>query len=393
MKILLLGVGMQGKAALYDLANSREVTEIVAADRDFDALEAYVASREYGGRVRCEHVDGANSESINRLMAQRPDVAIDLMPVHFHNGVAAAAVKHGVHLVNASYATPEIRDLAGEARARGITILPEFGMDPGIDLVLLGEATRALDQVEEIITYGAGFPELEAADNPLKYKVTWTFEGVLRSYHRAGRVIRDGKIVEIKETEMFSPEQIHEIRIEGLGRLEAFPNGDALKYADLLGLDRSQLRNMGRYVLRWPGHCALWKTLADLHFLDDGPVMVDGTAVDRKRFLAALIEPQIQYGADERDVVVVRIDVTGRQSGEKKRILYQVIDRRDLETGFTAMSRTVGYTASIGALMIGTGRITARGVLSPINDIPYETFAHELARRGIRITSEFTAGD
>ncbi len=51
-------------------------------------------------------------------------------------------------------------------------------MDPGIDLVLLGEAVRSLDHVEEIISYGAGFPEPEATDNPLKYKVTWTFEGV-----------------------------------------------------------------------------------------------------------------------------------------------------------------------------------------------------------------------
>ncbi len=55
---------------------------------------------------------------------------------------------------------------------RNLTILPEFGMDSGIDLVLLGEVVRSLDNVEEIISCGAGFPELEAVDNPLKYKVT-----------------------------------------------------------------------------------------------------------------------------------------------------------------------------------------------------------------------------
>ena len=121
-----------------------------------------------------------------------------------------------------------MKGLADEAKARDVTILPEFGMDPGIDLVLLGEAVRSLDHVEEIISYGAGFPEPEATDNPLKYKVTWTFEGVLKSYWRAGRVIRDGTIIDIKNTEMFCPENIHEIEIEGLGRLEAFPNGDAL---------------------------------------------------------------------------------------------------------------------------------------------------------------------
>jgi saccharopine dehydrogenase-like NADP-dependent oxidoreductase len=189
---------------------------------------------------------------------------------------------------------------------------------------------------------------------------------------------------------MFSPENIHELEIEGLGKLEAFPNGDALRYAALLGVERSELQNLGRFVLRWPGHCAFWRTMAGLHLLDDEPVLVDGIPVDRKRFLAAAIEPQIQYRDDERDIVLVRIDVKGRVGGEKKRVVYQIIDRRDLETGFSAMSRTVGYTASIGALMIGSGQITKRGLLSPVNDVPYGPFAQELAKRGIRITSELT---
>lgn len=388
MKVLLLGVGMQGKAALHDLVHSQEVTKVVVADRDFEALKAHVESKPYGDKVRCEYVDAASAEHINNLMEQGAEVAIDLLPPSFHDHVVAAAVKHGIHLVNASYTTPKMKRLAGEAKARDITILPEFGMDPGIDLVLLGEAVRSLDHIEEITTYGAGFPEPEAANNPLKYKVTWIFEGVLKSYLRAGRVIRDGQVIEIKDTEMFHPENIHELEIEGLGRLEAFPNGDALEYADLLGVEKSGLRNMGRYVLRWPGHCAFWKTIVDLHLLDNEPVMVDDVAVDRKGFLAAAIEPHIQYRDNERDVVVVRVDVKGRQGREKKHAIYQVIDRRDLETGFTAMSRTVGYTTSIGALMIGTGKITKRGVLSPINDIPYESFAQELRKRGIRITSE-----
>jgi lysine 6-dehydrogenase len=248
-----------------------------------------------------------------------------------------------------------------------------------------------LEDVTEIISYGAGFPDAEAADNPIGYKVTWTFEGVLRSYRRAGRVIRDGIVVDIKDTEIFRPENIHQIEIEGLGKLEAIPNGDALKYADLLGIERSGLRNMGRYTLRWPGHCAFWRKLIDLHLLDDEPVMVDGLTVDRRRFLAAAVEPHIQFGPSERDITVIRIEVTGKRDGRKTRALFQVIDRRDLKTGFTAMSRTVGYTASIGAQLIAAGEITRRGVLSPVNDIPYQLFDDQLRKRGIRITTEFTS--
>jgi lysine 6-dehydrogenase len=390
MNVLLLGVGLQGKAALYDLIHSPQVADVTAADWEAEALRAYVRRKGYGDRVRCEHVDASSAASLDRLISLRPDVVIDLMPVMFHDNVAGAAVRHGVHLVNASYATPRMAELAAEARQKGVTMLPEFGMDPGIDLVLVGEAVRSFDEVDTIITYGAGFPEREAADNPLKYKVTWTFDGVLRSYLRAGRVIREGEVVDIAENEMFAPEHVHELELDGLGKLEAFPNGDALKYARHLGIPISKLQALGRYVLRWPGHCALWKTWVDLGFLSDEPLVVDGVPVNRRRFLASLLQPQIHYREHERDVVVVRIDVTGTQDGTRKRVIHQVVDFRDLETGFTAMSRTVGYTASIGAQMVGLGRITQRGLLSPVSDVPYATFVRELAKRGIHVTVEET---
>lgn len=391
MKVLLLGVGMQGKAALHDLVQSHEVTEIIAADRQVEALQAYLAEKRYGAKVRCDQVDAADPASLERLLQSGVDVVIDLLPAHLCGRVAAAAVRHGVHLVNTFYTVPEVKALADQAAAQNLIILPEFGLDPGIDLVMLGEAARGLDEVEEIWSYGGGIPEPQAADNPLKYKVTWTFEGVLNSYRRAGKVIRDGKLVEIKDTEMFHPENIHRIHIEGLGELEAFPNGDAIQYADLLGLASTRLRALGRYALRWPGHCAFWRALVDLHLLDAEPVQVDGAAIAPRRFLAAVLEPHLQYRAHERDIVILRVEVKGKKDGHSRRIVAQMIDRRDLQTGFTAMNRTVGYTASIGAQMIATGRIARRGLLAPINDIPYTALASELARRGIHIAIEGAA--
>jgi saccharopine dehydrogenase-like NADP-dependent oxidoreductase len=133
--------------------------------------------------------------------------------------------------------------------------------------------------------------------------------------------------------------------------------------------------------------------LVDLHLLDSEPVMINGVAVDRKRYLAAALEPHLQYSADERDMVILRTEVKGKKMNHTQRIVVQMIDRRDLQTGFTAMSRTVGYTASIGAQMIATGKITKRGVLTPVNDIPYADLKRELAERGIRVTSEVVCSE
>jgi len=131
--------------------------------------------------------------------------------------------------------------------------------------------------------------------------------------------------------------------------------------------------------------------MVDLYLLDSEPVMIDGVAVDRKRFLAAALEPHLQYSADERDMVILRTEVKGKKGNHTQRVLVQMIDQRDLQTGFTAMSRTVGYTASIGAQMIATGKITKRGVLTPVNDVPYIALKRELAKREIRITREVVA--
>ena len=387
MKILLLGVGMQGKAALYDLVQQDSVSEIIAADLDIEALRSHVAEREYGQKVKCEQVNVADLANLSNLITQGVDVIINLLPKEFINTIAEAALKHGVHMVFTSYNTPELVAMADELKAKNITILSEFGLDPGIDLVLLGHAARSLDTIDDILCYGAGFPEPAAANTPINYKVTWIFEGVMKSYRRAGLVIRDGKIVEISDSDMFATENIHLIDIPGVGKLEAFPNGDALRYADLLGIERSGLQNIGRYAMRWPGHCAFWKKMIDLHLLDSEPVMVDGVAVNPQKFLAEVLSPHLQYADDERDVTVVRIEANGQLNGKPKRLVYQMVDKRNLETGFMSMNRTVGFTASIGALMIGSGQLTKRGLLSPINDIPFEPFVKELTVRGIQITS------
>jgi saccharopine dehydrogenase-like NADP-dependent oxidoreductase len=386
MKVLLLGVGMQGKAALYDLFHNQSVSKIVAADADHQAVAAHIKAKGYGSKVIAAKVDATSEDNLRMLIGDNVDVVIDLLPPAFVGKIAKISVEKGVSSVNTFYAVPEVMELAAEAEKKGITILPEFGMDPGIDLVLLGEAVRSVDKVEEVMSYGAGFPEPAAANNPIKYKVTWSFEGVLNSYKRAGRIIRNGVLVNIPENEMFAKENIHELDVDGLGKLEAFPNGDVMKYINLLGLDASNLKNMGRYVLRWPGHCKFWHTMVGLGLLDNGTVTVDGTEVNRKKYLVNALKNQIKYKDNERDVVLVRVEVLGEKDGKKVRSIYQVIDKRDLDTGLTAMTRTVGFTAAIGASILGTGKLRKHGILSPINDIPYELFKAELAKRNIEVS-------
>lgn len=384
MKVLILGLGQQGRAALYHLASSPAVGEIITADSNLERAEA-CAETFGGGKARCVRLDAGDRDAVLELMSSGVAVVIDLLPVYFTEVMAALALEAGVHLVNTCYASEEVLKLDAETARKGVAILPEFGMDPGIDLVMGARAVRELDEVQELYSYGGGFPEPGAADNPIRYKISWTFDGVLTSYKRPARILKDGEIAHIPATEIFAEQNVHTVHMDGLGELEAIPNGDALRYIDLFGLGRS-LRAMGRFSLRWPGHCAFWKKLVDLRFLDDEPIMVGSAEVVPREFLYSILEPQLQYGENERDVAFIRVDARGLRAGRRTRIVYDLIDYRDLSTGLMAMNRTVGFTASIGAQMIVRGDIKRRGVLSPARDVGSDVFLGELRKCEMRIS-------
>jgi len=126
--------------------------------------------------------------------------------------------------------------------------------------------------------------------------------------------------------------------------------------------------------------------MAQLHFLDEAPIQVGSVKVSPRAFMVALLEPQLQYGSKERDAVFIHIEVRGIKKGKGTHLIYELIDKRDLKTGLMAMQRTVGFAASIGAQMILRGDIHRKGLLSPLNDVPYEIFEKELRRRNIKIT-------
>jgi lysine 6-dehydrogenase len=357
------------------------VTEVVAGDLDAEAVSRALRSLGCNKTVAVQ-VDVSQPEHLRSLLRSvRPQVVVCMVPPSNQVQVARAAIDEGAHFVSTSYAGG-VAQLEPQARARGLLLLPEIGFDPGIDLVLARAALSELDQVQGLHMYGGGIPEASAADNPLRYKITWTFEGVLSSYRRPARLLREGTEIAIDGETIFQPHNISTIEIPGLGALEAFPNGDAVHYAELLGLG-SQLRNLGRFALRWPGHCAFWSTMASLGFLRDEPILVEGAQVAPRKFLARLLEPQLQLGDQERDLAILRVAAWGMKDGQPHQVKLDLIDRRDLTTGLFAMNRTVGYSAAIATAMILRGQITTPGLLSPAKDVPPQAFFEQLRARGM----------
>ncbi len=385
MKILVLGgCGIQGKTAVYDLARVAAVEEIICADVNLEGIKA-IGDFVDMSKVRTVTLDVNDSEKMGHLFSQ-VNVVIDLLPRQFMESVCQAAIRSGVSVVNTNYAY-SIAHLHEAAVSAGVAILPECGLDPGIDLVLYGEACRRFDELNVINSYCGGFPERAACDNPLNYKVSWVFEGVLASTKRDSRMIREGEVIDIPGTRQHDPAYVHQVDFPDLGKLEAIPNGDAVFFTNALGVTET-IRETGRYSLRWPGWSDFWRPLKQLGFLSEDPVAGLDCPVSPYQMLDKLVGPQIQYQRDEKDLVAMLNVFEGLKDGKKSRLISRLLIERDLETGIMAMAKGVGYPASIAAQMIAGGEIVKKGVLSPMKHIPYLAFIDELLNRGIIVEEE-----
>lgn len=386
MKVAVLGgLGLQGRAALFALSRNSSVRQIVCADLTTEVPEK-VRSMVDLKKTRFEKVDASSKDDLVALLKQDVDVALEFLPVPLMPKVYEAAVEAGVGLVGTSYGQT-IRHLHDRAMDAGVSLMPECGLDPGIDLVVCGHALGEFDELHVLNSYCGGIPEKKACDNPLNYKISWNWDLVLRSQKRPAVLINDGRRVEIAAEDQQDNDMIGIIDFPGLGVLESIPNGDAVFYTDLLGVTRT-IRETGRYTLRWPGWCAFWAPLKKLGFLSDEPLDVGGCPVTPHQFVVRLMEPQLQFRDDEKDLVVMRNVFQGLKNGRRKTIITDLFIERDLDTGLLAMNLSVAYPATIVACMIGSGQIMKKGVLSPVVDIPYDLFMTELSRRGIMVKED-----
>jgi lysine 6-dehydrogenase len=382
MQILVLGgCGSQGRAALYDLARNGNADHITCADLHPELLESFDFIDKTN--IRAVRLDASDQKALASVMDAEFDVVLDFLPPQCVRPVAQAAIRSRVNLVNTNYAY-DILDLDQAARENGVAIIPECGLDPGIDLILYSHGLQYFDTIFTLNSYCGGIPEKAACDNPLNYKISWNIDAVLNSQKRDATLIADSEVIYIPADDQHDNAFIHQIEIPGLGTLEAIPNGNAVRYAKLLKIEDTLLET-GRYTLRWPGWCAFWSPIKKLGFLSHVPVKGLPHEISPFEIVSKILAPQLQYKDDERDLSVMVNTFVGLRQGKRQTLTSSVLIERDLSTGLMAMSMGVAYPACIAAEMLVNGEISSKGVLSPAKDVPCDLFLERLKMRGIKV--------
>jgi saccharopine dehydrogenase-like NADP-dependent oxidoreductase len=352
MKIATLGCGHIGSVIVQDLAETLPRAEIHVADRDLDRANQVVAATGTS-TVRAQQLDCSDRARVVEFLSG-VDLAVGLTPGRLGYQSMTACIEAGVDLVNLSYMPEDPMPLHRDAANRGVTIIPDCGVAPGLSNLLVGQAAAWLDEVTTIRIYVGGLPEEPVP--PLGYTITWNVEDLIDEYTRPARVVLEGQLHDVAPLT-----GLEEIDFPGLGALEAF-------YTDGIRTLHHTLRGvttMWEKTLRYPGHARSIRTLRALGFFDETPVtFTDDQRIAPRTFTRRMFEDKLTRPT-VRDVVAMKVDVTGVKDGRGTCHTYHLLERVDPDSRTSAMAKTTAYTASTVTELLARGVIGEKGVLPP----------------------------
>ncbi|NXH19210.1 AASS protein, partial [Bucco capensis] len=436
-KVLVLGSGYVSGPVLEYLTRDSSI-DITVASLMKEQLEQLTKKH---SSVSAVHVDVIKHEEQLSSLVKRHHLVISLLPYSAHPLVARKCIDNKVNLITASYLTPAMKELQESVEAAGITVVSEMGLDPGLDHML---AKECIDKAKEVgatvvsyTSFCGGLPAPEHSDNPLRYKFSWSPQGVLLNTVQSATYLKNGELISIPAGGALLDSVTSMDFFPGLN-LEGFPNRDSTKYAEPYGIQtahtllRGTLRykgyskSMGGFVklgLINPDPCPLlssttpplsWKELmcklvgiempAEYHvlkeavfsklgkdksqlesvewlgLLGDEPVPAADTLVGA---LAKHMEMKLPFGSGERDMIVMRNEIGLRHpSGHLEDKFIDLVVYGD-SNGYSAMAKTVGYPTAIAAKMVLDGEIDAKGMVVPLTRNVYGPILERVRAEGI----------
>lgn len=435
-KILIIGSGKSSSYLLkYLLEKSvEENLHITVGDININHANKLIDNSKNASAILLD----VFNESSRTKAIKNADIVVSMLPARFHIEVAKDCITYNKHMVTASYVSKDMQALNDEAKAKGIILMNEIGVDPGIDHM---SAMQVLDRIRDdggnIIlfeSFTGGLVAPESDNNLWNYKFTWNPRNVVTAGQGgAAKFLQEGTFKYIPYNRLFRRTEF--LDVENFGRFEAYANRDSLKYQSVYGLDN--VKTLYRGTMRRVGFSRAWNIFVILGMTDDSYTIDDSENMSYRDFVNAFlpyshsdsVELKLRHALkiDQDDIVwdkLIELDIFnaekkvelkkatpaqilqkilmdswtlskedkdmivmyhkfGYEKGGKK---YQ-IDANMVVLGedqtYTAMAKTVGLPVAMATLDILNGKITTPGVQIPITKEVYEPILKELKDYGI----------
>ncbi len=432
-KVLLLGAGMVAKPiAGHILKNNFELT---IASRTVEKALKLIGDHTNGKAIHWTMDDLVKLEQ----MISDNDLVISLLPYTYHVSVAQLCIKHRKNMVTTSYVSPEMKSLEAEAGKAGIILLNEIGVDPGFDhmtaMRIIDKVRNGGGKIKEFYSMCGALAAPEMADNPFKYKFSWSPRGVIMAGNNNAKFLKDGKVVEIPTENLFKdPLNIY---FPNVGEMEVYPNRNSIQYIDLYNIP--EVETIFRGTFRYPDWSKIMDVMKMLGLVSpeiqnfecktfkeivaekldvypknvkekvagrlklelDGPIItaldwlgyfsnekVNRTFTSTLEITTGLMLNKMMLPEGARDMVIMlHTFLIEKANGERETIKSWLLDYATDED--TSIARTVALPAAIAAIMILRGEIREKGVQIPVIPSIYEPVLTELEKMGISMTEEW----
>jgi len=373
-RAIVLGGGMVGRVIAADLLREGGFEGVTLAD----VSERSLARAPKGAETR--QLDLSDAAEVTEAVAPF-DLVCGAGPSRLGLSVLRAVIEAGRPYCDISFMPEDALTLDALAKDRGVTAIVDCGVAPGMSNLLAGYAAATFSPCERIDIAVGGIPERRVA--PFEYKAGFAPSDVIEEYTRPARQVESGRVV-VKE----ALSEVETYELPEVGTVEAFNTDGLRSLADTLDVP-----SMTEKTIRWPGHADLMRAFRTAGLFDQSPVDVRNEQGETVRVrpldvTSALLFPKWTYEADEVDLTVMRVSAVGVQGGARKCSTWNMLDRRNPETGETSMARTTAFPCAIVARMLLDGTFTEPGVYAPerLGREPkiVERVLEELARRGVR---------
>jgi saccharopine dehydrogenase-like NADP-dependent oxidoreductase len=378
----VVGAGRMGRAAASCLVRNGKARVVSLHDVD----ESVHDSAE---TLRAQCADEGLEVEVNSFvvadddfgLTNDVDVVVATCGYQRYVKLGKACAKFGAGMVdlggNRDVVEAQKKELNGIAAEANVTFVPDQGIAPGTINILGMGAFKELEALgaEDItvVMRVGGIPKDpgDPNENPARYTLTWSADGLINEYVIPSDAIEDGKRVVVPA--LTQREQLVFHNKHTLHEFEAFVTGGGT--SNLTDLLDGKVKNCNYKTIRYLGHLHSWKLLEKLGFHHNP---------ERRKVLTEALEENLIMDPPE-DIILARAGAMGTVNGETVAVGTDVVCVRDPVTGHSAMGQTTGYAAAVIASMIADGSIANKGVVNGEEAVNHAEFVKRYKEAGIEI--------
>lgn len=141
--ILIVGAGLSSTSLIEYLLKHAEENQwqVRLADMSLELAESKIKGHTYGVAFSFDVSD----KEERALEVSKANLVISMLPPTMHTMLARECVKQSKHFLSPSYVSSEMQILDKKAKSKGVLLMNELGVDPGIDHM---SAMKIIDEIK-----------------------------------------------------------------------------------------------------------------------------------------------------------------------------------------------------------------------------------------------------